>query len=144
MTTDRIGAFLALKLGDYKEAGRFFHKVREASDDPEERLYLLCLSEYARYCAIGLDQEQVFKTLHKLYRADVADRVEAEVGDPETMMRKVFPKLNCPDCANCPIAGTECKQPQEAEVNRKIKRAMSHSRVSQTALLENLNDLMNT
>ena len=144
MTTDRIGAFLALKLGDYKEAGRFFHKVREASDDPEERLYLLCLSEYARYCAIGLDQEQVFKTLHKLYRADVADRVKAEVGDPETMMRKVFPKLNCPDCANCPIAGTECKQPQEAEVNRKIKRAMSHSRVSQTALLENLNDLMNT
>ena len=141
MTADRLGAFLALQKGDYREAARFFGKVRMASGDGEEQIYLLCLMEYARYRSLGLDLDETFKVLRRLFRADVADRVRDQVKDPEEMLRKVFPKLNCPNCEGCPLAGTECLQPQEEEAFRKIRAAMAHSRVSQTELLETLTKL---
>ena len=141
MTADRLGAFLALQKGDYGEAVRFFNKVRSVSESPEEQIYLLCLMEYARYRSLGLDAEQTLKVLRRVFRADVAERVRDQVKDPEDMLRKVFPKLNCPDCEGCPLAGTECLQPQEEEVFRKIRAAMAHSRVSQAELLETLTTL---
>ena len=142
MNSDKIGAFLALKCGEYAEARRFFKKLWNVTEDPEEKLYLLCLMELARYRDFGLDTEEACKVLHKMFRGDVADRVEEETRDPETMMQKVFPRLHCSHCEECELAGNECMAPQEAEVRRKLKAAMAHSTVSQNALLERLQSLI--
>jgi hypothetical protein len=98
--------------------------------------------ELARYRDIGLNSEESYKLLHKLFQPDVASRVEEETHDPKTMMRKVFPKMNCYDCEHCELAGKECMMPQEKEIWHKIQTAMSRSTVSQTALLAKLRDFI--
>ena len=142
MVPDRIAAFLAFKCGNYKEARRFFRKTKALSSDPEEQQYYHCLMELSRYRDIGMNSDDSYKLIHKLFRPDVASRVEEETRDPETMMRKAFPKLNCYDCEHCELAGKECRMPQEAELWRKIKAAMSRSTVSQTVMLEKLRSLI--
>ena len=142
INSDKIGAFLAFKCGEYREAHRFFQKLWDVAADPEEKLYLRCLMELARYREFGLDTDEACRLLHKMFREDVAARVEEETRDPQTMMQKVFPRLRCFHCDNCELAGNECTAPQEAEIRRKLKKAMAYSTVSQNALLERLQSLI--
>jgi hypothetical protein len=67
--------------------------------------------------------------------------VKEETENPADMLKKVFPRLNCYDCKNCPIAGLHCEYPAAAEILKKLDRAMARSSVSQEALLEKLKGL---
>ena len=140
MSTERVAAFLLLKKGDYAEAGRYFSKLRDVPGSTEDDIYLNCMIQYCRYRSIGMDAEAAFRVLHRMFREDAACRVEYEVKDPDTMMGKVFPHLNCPDCGGCALAGKECHMPEEKEVLRKIRSALSRSSVSQQVLLDKLKE----
>lgn len=141
ITGERIAAYMALKLGDFKTSLHFFQKVLYITTDPGERLFLNCMLTYIKYKAAGMDNEPIYRLLHCLYRKDAADRVEYETNDLSAMIEKVFPRFRCFDCANCEIAGKECIQPQEDEIFIKIKTAMAKSTVSQEELLEQLKNL---
>ena len=142
MSIDRIGAFLALKAGEFGEARRLFLKMLAREEDTGKRTYLICLAEYARYRAIGLGEEQVAALIRSLFQPEIAARVEEETRDPETMLQKVFPHVHCFDCGKCALAGKECMQPQVQEIRHKITTAMASSHVSQTKMLSSLKKLL--
>ena len=137
-SADRIGAFLALKQGDYPLALHFFGKLLEMEEDEKEQTYFRCMTQYIRCLRDGLSREQAKKLVCQLYNEEAAQRVLDETGDPATMLQKVFPRLTCFDCEKCPLAGRECQNPQEVEVFRRIRDAMKGSTVSQEEMLEKL------
>ena len=138
MSANRIGAYLALKEGNFAEAYRLFQKLTDATEDPEERTYQLCMTELARYRLAGLSQDETYAVLRKLFRPEVVDRVVWETCDDATMLHKAFPRLRCFDCKNCELAGNDCREPQVREAYNSMRAAMAHSKVSQEDLLSNL------
>ena len=141
-TLDRLGAILALKQGNYALSERLFKKVYKRETDEAEKQYLLCITEYVRARANGLDHEEAARVIRLLYRESAALRVLDEVQDLAGMLRKIYPRVTCFDCEQCPLAGKECVNPQEVEVIKHIKDAMKGSRVSQEQLLEHLLQLL--
>lgn len=141
-TLDRIGAFLAIKAGDYKTGIHFLMKLLSQTQDPKETVYLNALVKYVHMKADGMDDESIYRLLRTLYRKEAADRVEHETNDKATMMQKLFPKAKCFDCEHCELAGVECGEPQETELFLKIKKAMAGSTVSQEETLEFLKKLI--
>lgn len=137
-TVDRIGAFLALKRNDYPLALHFFGKLLDTEEDHKEQTYFRCMIQYIKGLRDGLSRDQAEKLILRLYREGAARRVLDETEDFTTMMRKVFPRLTCFDCEECPVAGRDCLNPQETEVFRKIRKVMKESAVSQDEMLERI------
>jgi len=141
-TLDRLGAILALKQGKYELSERLFKKVHLMETDEAEKQYLLCMTEYVRARANGLEHEEAARVLRLLYRESTALRVLDEVQDLTNILKKIYPRVTCFDCEQCPLDGKECVNRQEVEVNKRIKDAMKESRVSQEQLLEHLLQLL--
>jgi len=136
--SDRVGAYLALKHGDYPLAIRFFEKVLRIEEDETEKRYLRCMTEYIRCLKSGLNRKQAEKVVLQLYDETAAGRVLRETEKPEDMMGKVFPQLTCFDCEKCPEAGKDCLNSEEVKIFKRIKDAMKDSKVSQEDLLKKL------
>lgn len=137
----RIGAFLALKHGMFNESVRMFKKFVSASQNDDERLYFECLTKYADLLYKNIERDNALKVIKNLFRDDIADRVIYEVENPEEMMRRVFPQMNCYDCENCALSDKYCDNLVEEKVFKKIKDALAKSTVSQENLLDYFNNL---
>ncbi len=140
-TADRVGAYLALKMNRFPDAARLFGKAALSVREERERRHLTCMMEYARLLGNDASREDALSSLSFLFGRDAAERVEEETENPETMLQKVFPKLNCYDCEHCPLAGVHCEYPEAAKILQKLNRAMEHTAVSQEKLLERLKEL---
>ena len=140
-TSERVGAYLALKAEKYALAARLFDRASACVRDGKDRRHLACMAEYARVLGAGADRENALSATAFLFGREAAERVKEETENPADMLKKVFPRLNCYDCKNCPIAGLHCEYPAAAEILKKLDRAMAQSSVSQEALLEKLKGL---
>lgn len=140
-TADRVGAYLALKMNRFPAAARLFARAALSAREGRDRQHLTCMMEYARLLGCDASREDALSSLAFLFGRDAAERVKDETGNPETMLQKVFPKLNCYDCAHCPLAGVHCEYTEAAKILQKLNRAMERTAVSQEDLLRRLEEL---
>jgi ribosomal protein S12 methylthiotransferase accessory factor len=141
MYSDRIGAFIAFKHRNYPVAEHFFTKLVTYYPDDDECTYFKALTDWCRAANLGLDDEGSFNLISELFGEELALRVRAEAEDPDGILKRNFPKLNCYDCENCELNGKGCDNMVEEEIQIKIKDAMKDSRVSQQELLDILSSL---
>ncbi len=124
---DRVGAYLALQLQDLQNARHFFGKLLQTERSAEERQYYACMKEYCdRRCA-GLSHGDAITLVSQFHPEEGADRACRELDEIQfrgTLPESVFPKLKCPDCDSCTLAGNGCNYRVEAEVYRKVMEAM--------------------
>ncbi len=142
MSTVHIGAYLALKRGKFKDAHRLFILLFREETDEEARISLRAFADYCRFRSWGMNREEALAQIAYLSPENAARRVREITEDNDQLLRKVFPKLSCFDCANCPLKDHECEYPAAAEIQRKIKTAMSRSTVSQEAFRGELRELL--
>lgn len=106
---DRLGAFLALKLGDYEKSKHFFEKLIKLENDETERDYLSVMLKYVNFRVDGLTKQDAHKILRKLFKDDKAERV---INDTEDLDKNLNININSQD---------------EAEIFAKINNAMRKS-----------------
>ena len=141
MTTERIGAYLALKLERHNDAGRLFLRLAQKEPDPKERRFLCAMSDYAAFRSYGLTREEALDKTAFLCAEPVAQRIQDLLSDQGHLLQKVFPQVHCFQCSSCPLAGSECEFPEAADNYRKIKSAMARSTVDQEQFREELKAL---
>ena len=139
--TDKIGAFLSLKRGEYDWARRFFRKLISRYDGGKRRYYE-CYETLAKHLQAGLPLDQTRNLIAALFAKDVVDRVSAETADITKILHKIFPQMKCFDCENCALSGVSCECLAANEVRRKIKVAVGKSKVSQEMLRAELKNLL--
>lgn len=135
-SNERIGAFVALSLKDYQAAEPHFRELAASENDPDERMYYLCMREFCRLKKDGMDTDAVCTLLKTIYRKDAAERVREDTADLSAILVRKFSPLLCPDCQNCGRNGKSCMHKQATELNFKIAAQMKAENVSQQALLE--------
>ncbi|MBR3203916.1 MAG: hypothetical protein IKF60_10050, partial [Solobacterium sp.] len=135
-SNERIGAFVALSLKDYQAAEPHFRELAASENDPDERMYYLCMREFCRLKKDGMDTDAVCTLLKTIYRKDAAERVREDTADLSAILVRKFSPLLCPDCQNCGRNGKSCMHKQATKLNFKIAAQMKAENVSQQALLE--------
>ena len=100
-SNERIGAFVALSLKDYQAAEPHFRELAASENDPDERMYYLCMREFCRLKKDGMDTDAVCTLLKTIYRKDAAERVREDTADLSAILVRKFSPLLCPDCQNC-------------------------------------------
>ena len=141
MTTERIGAYLALKLERHTDANRLFLALARKEPDPKEQRFLCALADYARFRSFGLTREEALDKTSFLCTELLFQRIQDLLCDQEHLLQRVFPQVHCFDCSSCPLAGSECEFPAAAENHKKIKSAMAGSKVDQERFREELKAL---
>lgn len=134
---DRIAAWLCLKHGDWAGAEHFFGKRLRTEKDGEKRLLMECVLRYLRLRKAGTDAEEAIRAIRALYHPRIAEEVCRAVSDPEGIMQRLFPRMNCYGCEDC-RARSECEYPARQELRKKVLRAMKKENVSQERLLDAL------
>lgn len=137
----RIGAWLALKHGNFAIAKKYFCMLSMSEPDTDQAIYLRAMAKYASLRGKGCDAPQVRELIKKLFREDIAVRVCADTEDESQVMERQFRPLNCYDCKHCEIAGTDCDYPNVRKVLLSVAKGMRAENVSQEALLEQLEAL---
>ena len=137
----RIAAYIALKHGEYSLSGHYFNKMSLiASVDEDKEFY----SAMHRYCSLvekGASHENALDVIKLLQRDVIVKRVSEDTGDISHVMQRNFLKMNCYNCANCPLNGTECSYPAVREVIIKSLKAMKKENASQEKLLDELKEI---
>lgn len=142
MNSNLVGGFLAFKQGKLQLAIHFFNKLYQFETDESEKIVLAARLEYLRYRLIGHTHEEASKLIFRFFLYAVAEQVIDEMSEPETVMERVFPQMNCPNCADCELKGKECDA-AEWEIMDKIYSALKNGKkVSQEALLDYLKDFI--
>ena len=142
MNSDLVGGFLAFKQGKLQLAIHFFNKLYQLETDESEKIVLAARLEYLRYRLIGHTHEEASKLIFRFFLYAVAEQVIDEMSEPETVMERVFPQMNCPNCADCELKGKECDD-AEWEIMDKIYSALKNGKeVSQEALLTYLKEFI--
>lgn len=142
-TPDRIAAFLALKHEDYKTALRMFGKINDPAD-PKKDQYTACLQMFCRLRLQGISAREAYMQLDALYYPEIAALVREQTADPAQLLKKVFPKqTRCFDCEHCELKNEHCEYPAASEIRKKIRTAMSKSRVDVNELKESLRPIVN-
>lgn len=137
--TDRVGAFLSLKLRQFDDAGHFFQKLQNKEQDSGEQAYLRAMTLYAKARCWGHTGEQAQALVRSRFAQDVAERACEDAADLDQVMRRQFPRTRCYDCAYCEAgAAGACTESVVADVLRRIGKAMRKDNVSQEALLAEL------
>lgn len=101
------------------------------------------MNEYLRYRAADLNHEEAIKLIEQFFYEKSVDRVKAATSEPETVMQRYFPQMNCYDCENYELSGKECRNRIEEKVLAKFLCSMKDTKVSQDSLLEKLKGLIN-
>lgn len=127
-SSDRVGAFLALHLGQFMHAMHFFHKLAETERDSEKRQYYACLWEYCNCRRAGHSPEKSECLVRQFYPDSAADRACRDLSElrQNGLSEAIFPKRNCPDCGACPLDGDGCRYRIETEIFCRAARAMMH------------------
>ena len=133
---EKVAAWIALKHKEYDRALHFFEKLYLTEGDENEKIYYKAMVQYVRALSSGFDDNKAKILIGKLYPDTIASCLAEDVSDPETVMERRFPRLNCYDCANCPLAGKDCAYPDTREIVIKVMRAMKTENVSQEKLLK--------
>jgi len=141
LSCDRLGAFIALKLEDYRCAIRFFEKLILSDPEHKDAGYYTALKKYALARHAGLDCEEAWHLVGELFPAETASRVKNNTQSTADILKKHFPKLKCFDCDSCELNGHGCDNLEEEKILIRIKDAMKNSTVSQENLLKNLKAL---
>lgn len=143
MNSEIVGGFLAYKRGDFVLASHFFGRRLRITEDEVERQLITARLNYLGYLQKGFTREESAQLIRRFFREEVAERVVEEMAEPETVMERIFPKTNCPDCEHCELKGVECDD-QALAVGHKIWAAMKKGRgmVSQEKMLKFLEKIM--
>ena len=137
----RIGAWLALKRGDFALSKHYFRVLCMYESDPDEATYLRAMAQYASLRGKGCDACQVRALVQRQFSEDIAARVCADTEDEQGMLERQFRPLSCYDCEHCEVAGTECDYPNVRRILVSAAKGMRAENVSQEALLERLESL---
>ena len=137
----RIGAYLSLKYGEYKEAQHFFRACEGRSEDEQDKRYYSAMAKYAGIRETGCDSAEAQRVIRSLFREDIAEAVCTDAENIADILKLKYPRVNCYDCGSCPIAGNGCNNPALRDVLAKTAHAMKAERVDQEALLRKLREL---
>lgn len=142
MNSENVGGFLAYKRGDFSLASHFFRRLLSWTEEEGERRVLAARLDYLRYLQKGFTREEAARLIRRFFHPEVAEKVAGEMAEPETVMERLFPKPNCPDCEHCELAGKECDSGALA-VGHKIYAALKKGRdnVSQEKMLKFLDEI---
>jgi len=142
MTSDLVGGFLSFKQNKFELAIHFFNKLYQMETDEANKIILAARIEYLRYRHIGHTHEEASKLISRFFLKNVAEQVIEEMREPKTVMERLFPQMNCPNCAECELKGKECDD-SEWEVMDKIYNALKNGKkVSQESLLAYIKEFL--
>lgn len=136
----RIAAFIALKHEKYDAASHFFHGLVKGSSGAEKDYYS-AICRYADLRQMGADHTKATDIIRGFHPYDIAEEVCEDTDHMERILQRKFSRMNCYDCKNCLIAGTDCDYPACREVFLKITKAMKKENVSQEQLLLQLKEM---
>ena len=57
---------------------------------------------------IGHTHEEACKLIRRFFRDSVAEQVIEEMRGSKTTLKRLFPQMKCPNCAECEFKGKEC------------------------------------
>ena len=142
MNFDLVGGFLSFKQNKFALAIHFFQKLYQMETDEAEKIILTARIEYLRYRHIGHTHEEASTLIRRFFLKNVAEQVIEEMHEPKTIMKRLFPQMNCPNCAECELKGKECDD-SEWEVMDKIYTALKNGKkVSQESLLAYIKEFL--
>ena len=124
---DRVGAYLALMLRQYQTAARFFEKLARRGQAGEERQVYDCMRDYCEHRTAGMSREAALRLVRQFHPDAAADRASRDAEEIESDGRlpaRLFPRMRCPNCDACELAGDGCSYPQEEAIYRKAAAAM--------------------
>lgn len=140
-SNERIGAYFALRLGDYEFAVKMFNKMIASGRYADDQSYLICMRDYAVMRSEGLTHDQAAAVLRSTRRPKAADRTVSDTSDLAAAIARYLPKPLCPDCSSCRYRGNGCEYEARRDIYMKITNAMQKENASQEALLRHLTDL---
>ncbi len=140
-SNNRLGAYLALRLGEFSTAVHFLDSQIPKESSVDERRYLNCLKQYAIMRDAGLTGEQAHEVLRRLYTEEASERACKDTEDLSRILKQCYEPIDCSDCTNCPMHEKGCSFPEENEIFGKVRRAMAKGNVSQKKLLALLTEL---
>ena len=137
----RIAAYIALKHGEYSLSGHYFNNMSVIASADEDKEFYSAMHRYCRLIEKGASHENALDVIKLLCRDEIVKRVSEDTGDISHVMQRNFPKMNCYDCANCQLNGTECDYPAVREVIIKSFKGMKKENASQEKLLDELKEI---
>jgi ribosomal protein S12 methylthiotransferase accessory factor len=140
-SNERIGAYFALRQGEYKLAAKYFSQMIATgryADDPD---YIMCMKDYAVMRSEGLTHDQAAAVLRSTRRPKAADRTISDTSDLAAAIARYLPKPPCPDCSSCRYRDNGCEYEARRDIYMKITNAMQKENASQEALLTHLKEL---
>ena len=140
-SNERIGGFLALKVGDYALADRLFSKMIAGGMYAEDHCWLMCMKDYAFMRSKGLTHDQAAAVIRSTYKPEAAERAVRDTSDISAAIARELPKLPCPDCGSCVYRDNGCEYETRLDIYTKISGSMKKENVSQEALLKHLKEL---
>ena len=142
----RVIGFLQLKHGEYGEACKQFERMSKMVSRPIVKTYWEVMANYARWRGWGLGRLDALALAERLHPKNIARKV-AEDTEPEGIMQRNFPSLNCRDgfgCDECQTGGDGmCQGKVELELFYRMWEGMAKSEVSQEALCQALRPYAN-
>ena len=140
-SNERIGGFLALKVGDYVLADRLFSKMIAGGMYAEDHCWLMCMKDYAFMRSKGLTHDQAAAVIRSTYKPEAAERAVRDTSDISAAIARELPKLPCPDCGSCVYRDNGCEYEARRDIYTKISGSMKKENVSQEALLKHLKEV---
>ena len=139
----RVFGFLHLALGEYGAAGKCFQTFSTLTGElgmPHWR----AMTSYASCREQGLGHEEAMRIVGFLNPPDIAWRIGREVAHASENLGRLFPELNCPECARCELLarGGCAGLISTHEVFGKIARAMRGTTVTQERVLSLLRNAL--
>ncbi|MBQ4500269.1 MAG: YcaO-like family protein, partial [Spirochaetales bacterium] len=136
-----LGAYLALRLGEFPTAVHFLDARIRMERRTLELQYLSCLRLYAKMRGDGLTGDQAHEVIRRLYSEEAAERACRDTEDLTRILERCYPHIDSSDCSKCPMREKGCQYPDENELYGKVRVAMSKGSVSQEKLLKELEEL---
>lgn len=135
MRAVRVFGFLHLAREEFAAARRSFLWQEQTVAMPGS-LYWQAMARYAGWRDEGLSHEEAIELVRTLYLPAFARRVEADTEPGPDMLARLFPQMNCFDCAHCELAAAGgCAALADSEAFTKIDAAIAQSKVSQEEIL---------
>jgi ribosomal protein S12 methylthiotransferase accessory factor len=132
----RVFGFLHLVRGEYEEARACFETFSTLTGEMGLR-YWRAMARYASCREEGMGHEEAMRIVRFLNLPDVAWHVGHEIAAAHEDLSRLFPRIDCPDCAHCELLarGGCAGLLGTYEVMERIARAMRETAVTQEPLL---------
>lgn len=121
-----LSSMCRYRQGDFEDAAlrmeRFISMQKRVvqKENPKYR----CMLEYMKGKQRGKKNEEIMQVLRCFYTQDIANEAELLLSEPEAVLAKQYPALDCPNCPECPIR-EHCDYMEYKEIRDTLKKKQS-------------------